>query len=92
MWAGDFLEKDSIADFGIGDKIDLSTLDANSTVAGNQAFSFIGNSGFTGISGQLKMGNIYYPAIYGDINGDSQPDFQIQMTALGPLTQTDFIL
>ncbi len=89
---GDFLEKDSIADFGIGDKIDLSTLDANSTVAGNQAFSFIGNSGFTGISGQLKIGNIFIPAIYGDINGDSQPDFQIQITALAPLTQTDFIL
>jgi Ca2+-binding RTX toxin-like protein len=40
--------RDIIPDFVRGaDKIDLTTIDANPGVAGNQAFSFIGTSGFT---------------------------------------------
>ena len=91
--SGYFSNLDYITDFKIGDRVDLSIIDANSTVVGNQAFSFIGNSGFTGIAGQLRSdGLVGVTSCYGDINGDSQADFQIQITALVPLVKTDFIL
>src|SRR5262245_24813170 len=49
---------DLISDFegdgaAVGDTIDLSVLDANAGVTGNQAFSFIGTSGFTA-AGQVR--------------------------------------
>ncbi len=41
---------DTIWDFSHaqGDRIDLSAIDANSSVGGNQAFTFIGAANFTG--------------------------------------------
>jgi Ca2+-binding RTX toxin-like protein len=47
---------DLITDFNPaqGDKIDLSNVDANILVAGNQAFTFIGNAAFTG-PGQVNF-------------------------------------
>jgi serralysin len=39
-----------------GDRIDLSTLDANASVTGNQAFTFIGAAAFSGnATGQLRF-------------------------------------
>jgi len=47
---------DRILDFVSGvDRIDLSAIDANTRVAGNQAFTFIGADDFTGL-GQLRIG------------------------------------
>jgi Ca2+-binding RTX toxin-like protein len=47
---------DLITDFNPaqGDRIDLSNVDANILVAGNQAFTFIGSAGFTG-PGQVNF-------------------------------------
>ena len=47
---------DYIKDFSHaqGDKIDVSPIDANELMAGNQSFSFIGNADFTGVAGQLR--------------------------------------
>jgi hypothetical protein len=51
-----------------GDRIDLSMLDANPKLAGNQAFSFIGKTAFTGKTGELrydkKASDTYIYAIY----------------------------
>ncbi len=46
---------DRIIDFSHaqGDRVDLARIDARFTVAGNQAFSFIGTAAFTGVAGQL---------------------------------------
>ena len=51
----DLGSSDEITDFSHahGDKIDLSAIDANSGVAGDQAFSFIGTGGSTHVAGQL---------------------------------------
>lgn len=81
---------DVIVDFSRGsDKIDLSGIDANSGIAGDQAFSFIGNGAFTA-AGQVRTyqeaGNYF---IAGDINGDGIADFVIQINA--PVVATDFI-
>ncbi|WP_353641205.1 hypothetical protein [Mesorhizobium sp. WSM2239] len=57
------------------DLIDLATIDANTLVAGNQAFSFIGSAAFSGVAGQLRYtnysGNVIIDA---DVNGDSVAD------------------
>ena len=85
--------RDVIIDFSRaqGDKIDLSTIDADiDGTAGNQAFSFIGTTAFTGIDGQLRQTN---NVIQGDVNGDQVADFEIVWNFAGVnLIGSDFIL
>ena len=86
---------DRITDFSQaqGDRVDLSALDANSGVAGDQAFSFIGAGAFTGVAGQLHyVVSGGQTVISGDVNGDSAADFNIVLTgALSPVAG-DFVL
>ncbi|HTV69036.1 MAG TPA: calcium-binding protein [Rhizobiaceae bacterium] len=81
--------RDRIRDFSRaqGDKIDLSTIDADTDgTAGNQAFTFIGTAAFSGVDGQLRCsGGI----IQGDVNGDRVADFEIGIN-LATLLSTDF--
>ncbi len=57
-----FAARDMIRDFttgtvvNVGDKIDLRLIDANSTVAGDQAFAFRGVNSFTA-AGQVRVAN-----------------------------------
>jgi Ca2+-binding RTX toxin-like protein len=71
-----------------GDKIDLSTIDADTDgTAGNQVFKWIGSKAFSGVDGQLRFaGGI----LQGDSNGDRRADFEIQVR--GSLTAADIIL
>jgi len=75
------------------DRIDLATIDANTLVGGNQAFSFIGSAAFTGVAGQLRYtnysGNVIIDA---DVNGDSTADMQILVAGASFMTGTDFVL
>ncbi|WP_052120505.1 calcium-binding protein [Inquilinus limosus] len=83
--------RDVITDFSHsqGDKIDLHYIDANTKVAGDQAFSFIGSANFTGVAGQLHFqGGI----LSGDINGDGHADFEIQVKGAATLVIGDFVL
>ncbi|MBA3677766.1 MAG: M10 family metallopeptidase C-terminal domain-containing protein [Sphingosinicella sp.] len=86
--------RDTITDFLSGsDKIDLSGLDANSNVEGDQGFSFIGTGAFTGAAGQLRYdvsgGSIN---LLGDLNGDGVADFAILLENNTTLVTSDFIL
>jgi Ca2+-binding RTX toxin-like protein len=66
-----------------GDRIDLSAIDANVLVAGDQTFTPIGiNVAFTG-AGQLRFNNGY---LEGDVNGDLVADFQIHLDVAGLTT------
>lgn len=68
---------DTIYDFGSGDRIDLRSIDARTNVAGDQAFTWLGNGvAYTGVSGQLRYigGNIT-----GDVNGDKVTDLTIHI-------------
>ncbi|MEY4248806.1 MAG: hypothetical protein RJA87_439 [Pseudomonadota bacterium] len=82
---------DLITDFtrADGDYIDLSRIDANSTLAGDQAFSFV-----TAFSKQAGQATLSYNAttktttFSADVNGDGVADFVLQIagqhdTALG---------
>lgn len=83
---------DHITDFAIGDIIDLSLIDANALVVGNQAFSFIGNANFTGL-GQLRLGTDGgHVALFGNISGNLNPDFEIILDNNPVLHASDFIL
>jgi serralysin len=79
-----------ITDFATGvDKIRLTDIDANSGIAGDQAFAFIGNAAFTG-AGQLRtysQGGENY--IAGDVNGDGVADFTINL-GNATVAATDF--
>jgi uncharacterized delta-60 repeat protein len=88
--------RDLIVDFSrvAGDRIDLRALDANSLAGGDQAFAFIGARPFTA-AGQLRY---QYDAasgsgiLSGDVNGDRQADFEIELIKVKSLGEMDFFL
>jgi Ca2+-binding RTX toxin-like protein len=51
------LNFDKIADFSSadGDKIDLSSIDANALTAANDPFTYVGAAGFSGVAGELHF-------------------------------------
>jgi Ca2+-binding RTX toxin-like protein len=77
------------------DKIDLTQIDANSLVDGNQAFAYIGSDSFGDQAGQLRAyefeGSWF---VEGDVDGNGTADFVLQVNVVGlqPLTATDFYL
>ena len=77
---------DHILDFTAGqDRIDLRQIDANTSLGGDQAFSYV--KAFDGHAGQVMVAsigtNLY--EVRGDINGDGNADFAIDVTsATGP--------
>jgi len=84
---------DRIADFSHaeGDVIDVSGVDANATLAGNQAFTFIGQTGFHHVAGELRQTSYSYvdwlgdhhtvPMIEADTDGDGAADLRIDFLA-----------
>jgi len=77
-----------------GDRIHLGNIDANSALAGNQAFTFIGSGAFTGAAGQMRLfvdgsGN---QVAAGDVDGDKVADLMIQFqNPVLPITAADFV-
>jgi serralysin len=72
------LNSDKIADFSSadGDKIDLSAIDANALTAANDAFTYVGAAGFSGVAGELHFVGGF---LEGDVNGDGMADFRIEI-------------
>ncbi|MFZ3014289.1 MAG: M10 family metallopeptidase C-terminal domain-containing protein, partial [Nitrospira sp.] len=74
------LNRDVITDFNglgalVGDRIDLSKLDANVLIVGNQAFTYIGGAAFTA-AGQLRyVGGV----LQGSTDADTAAEFEIQL-------------
>ena len=82
--------RDTITDFvSKTDKIDLKSIDANTKLSGDQAFSYIGSAAFTKVAGQLHFVN---GVLEGDINGDRVADFQIIVQNVSAFATGDFIL
>ena len=85
--------RDVITDFDhLVDKIDLAGIDADSTVAGNQAFRWVGTDALTG------PGELGYVRSGGDIivrlstDTDAASEAAIQLTAINMLSALDFYL
>lgn len=90
---------DLIFDFTAIDRFDLSAIDANTKVAGNQAFNFIGKAAFSGVAGELHFteragsGGYYTIMIEVDVNGDKKADMQIDASGnYHTFNAGDFIL
>jgi hypothetical protein len=76
-----------------GDKINVHAIDANTNLAGDQNFQFIGTAAFTHTAGQLHytvVGSDAY--VSGDVNGDGVADFTIHLTNVHSLMSSDFVL
>ncbi len=85
--------RDVISDFKHteGDKIDLSGIDANSKLTGDQAFKFIGSKSFSGKAGEVRFDSTN-KILYGNVNSDKTPDFAIQLNGVKSLVVDDFVL
>lgn len=82
--------RDSIRDFKRGqDHVDLRSIDANALAGGNQAFTYIGTTAFTGKAGQLRFSGSELSA---DVDGDRVADFMVHMTGLTSMAKGDFHL
>jgi Ca2+-binding RTX toxin-like protein len=83
---------DEITDFTAGaDKIDLSSVDANSLLSDDQAFAFIGTNAFDNHAGELRYEQISGTTyITGDTNGDGIADFMIKVDGSHVFTSSDF--
>ena len=87
--------RDQILDFQQGtDKLDLVGIDANSSVSGNQVFTYIGALAFTHEAGQIKIdtSDSTKTMVLGDVNGDGLADFAIQLSGNFQLNATDLLL
>ena len=85
--------RDVITDFAhLTDDIDLMGIDANTTVAGNQAFRFVGTAALSG-AGQVGYftsgGNTI---IRMSTDADAASEGEIQLTGIKTLTAVDFYL
>jgi hypothetical protein len=88
------LKADHILDFQSGsDSIDLTAIDADATLVGNQDFTFIGDAAFSGL-GQLRIGldSDGHVALFGNTTGSLAADFQISFDNNAPLLPTDIHL
>jgi len=80
---------DTVTDFQRGDLLDVSGIDANTRLAGDQAFAFIGTQAFHRIAGELRFSG---SSIQADVNGDGAIDFEVNLTGIRALQTSDFIL
>ena len=77
-------KSDKVLDFQTGvDRIDLSAIDADTSVAGNQAFVY--GSSAAGVA-SLWISSSY---VYGDTNNDGTADLAIYV--IGAVAQSDFV-
>ena len=86
--------RDSVIGFvaAQGDRIDLSAIDANTLLAGDQAFVFRGSAAFTGARGEIRLLPLGADVIVqGTISG-AVVAFEIRVAGLTTLAADDFIL
>ncbi|RMC29671.1 hypothetical protein [Paracoccus alkanivorans] len=85
-------QRDVITDFVSGtDELDLSGIDANRNLDGDQSFKYSGTNGNQANSvWYVRMGEDVF--VRGDNNGDGDFDFVIELRDLAGLTAGDFIL
>ena len=83
--------RDIIKDFSSteSDKIDLSAIDANINLEGDQEFTFIGSASFTNLGHQARFSD---GILYLTTDGDADAEMAIELTNVSSLSSSDFIL
>jgi serralysin len=93
--AGNRAQADVIVDFAQveRDRIDLSAIDADEGVIGDQRFHFISRASFSGTAGELRYERGPEKSwVEADTDGDGQADLVIALVGTITLTTVDFIL
>ena len=86
--------RETITDFkhSESDKIDLSAIDANSSLPNDQSFTYIGTKIFSNdATAQLRL-DPKTGIFYGSTNADNTPEFSILLSGVKSLVPQDFIL
>ena len=89
------LSYDVVRDYRKGDRLDVSSIDADSGTSRNDTFEFIGSRGFSGDGdgGELRaVRGSTSTTIAADINGDGEADFMAKLVGGFTLTAADLIL
>ena len=85
--------RDVIKDFDhLVDKIDVMGIDADTTVAGNQAFHWVGTAALTGPGEVGYFTSAGNTIIRASDDTDTTAEFQIQLNGMKALTDVDFFL
>jgi Ca2+-binding RTX toxin-like protein len=85
---------DGITDWGDGDTIDLSSIDANGSKKGDKAWKFLKKEG----AAFTKAGQVGFDQkkavtyVQGDLNGDGKADFKIEVAGKIDFVKADFVL
>lgn len=75
------------------DHIDLSQMDADTILVGDQEFHFIGKNTFGGVAGELRFVKTGHDTfVFGDTDGDRDADIAIRIDALMNLKEEFFVL
>ena len=83
--------RDQISRFFSGtDDIDIRAIDANYSTSGNATFKYTGTTATANSVWYSKSGSDVI--VYGDVNGDRTADFQFQLTGIGSVLGSDFLL
>jgi RTX calcium-binding nonapeptide repeat (4 copies) len=87
-------DRDLVADFTQGqDVFDVFGIDADTILAGNNAFVFINGAAFSGTAGELRWFNADSNTFFqSDTNGDSVADLEVQVLGTFALVAADFVL
>ena len=88
--------RDFINGFSNGsDRIDLRGVDANENTGADNAFTFIGSTGFSGSAGELRLqglGGANAVLVEADTDGNGQADMQIFVNLTTTMSASDFLL
>jgi len=86
--------RDTITDFGTGDRINLSAIDADTSAADDQAFTFIAAAGFSGTQSEVRVQAISGDDVVVEVdqNADGIADMEILVIGGSDLSENDFIL
>lgn len=87
-----FWSMDTITDFkhAQGDKMDLSAIDSDSSLVGDQGFKLV-NAFSVDATGQLYF-DVKTHVLYGSTDADSAPEFAITLSGVNTLLPADFAL
>ncbi|TDX21422.1 hemolysin type calcium-binding protein [Modicisalibacter xianhensis] len=84
------LDTDTLLDFSRleGDRIDVSAIDANTELEGQQSFAWRGSQGFSGNGAELRTSG---QTLQGDVNGDGIVDLEIEVLGVNSLAVEDVV-
>jgi len=71
----------------------LSAIDARPDQVGDQDFTWLGASDFTGSGGELRFRQFFGATVVSaDLDGDARAEFRLELDSLVALTEANFLL